>query len=273
MPPDTATSTRSPGAIMSNSSMALAHLVAAELEEVLGAEVGVVAADVDDRRLAAHAALHAAPPEMTGRISTTSSSASTASPGTSVSPRMTSTDSRLSSSRPRSLATRHRAGDLELAAGVAQEDLHRRHHCRVPGRADRAPDGQPPGQARSCGGAAHGLRRVGSSRCPICSASPGFSVALRRRARTRCRSLCARRRRPRLTTATQNQPAASCRGRPLLTPRRCRKPRARARAPLPTCRHASDPPDLDDGAALAALAAAQQEGEQHTSDGRDHRRR
>jgi hypothetical protein len=35
---------------MSNSSMALAVLVAAQPQEVLGAEVGVVAADVDDRR-------------------------------------------------------------------------------------------------------------------------------------------------------------------------------------------------------------------------------
>src|SRR5690606_2761961 len=77
----------------------LGDLVAAEAQEVLDAEVGVVAADVDDGRAAADGALHAAPPEITGLISTTSSSSSTPSPGTKVSPLITSTDSRFSSSR------------------------------------------------------------------------------------------------------------------------------------------------------------------------------
>src|SRR5690606_959457 len=89
----------------------LLHLVAAEPQEVLGAEVRVRASDVDDRPVTAHAALHrgatsagvgsgpTAPPEMTGRISIRSSSSSLVSPGT-ISPlRMTSTDSRFSSSR------------------------------------------------------------------------------------------------------------------------------------------------------------------------------
>src|SRR4029078_13449292 len=83
----------------------LLGLVPAQAEEVLGAEVGVVAPDVDDGRLAAHPALHVAPPEMTGRISTTSAPPSTASPGMRVPSLMTSTGSRLSSRRLRSAAT------------------------------------------------------------------------------------------------------------------------------------------------------------------------
>src|SRR5690606_26185548 len=75
----------------------LGHLVAAEAEEVLGAEVGVVPADVDDRGLAADGALHAAPPEITGLISITSSSARTPSPGARGSARVTKAHSRFSS--------------------------------------------------------------------------------------------------------------------------------------------------------------------------------
>ena len=44
-------------------------LFLAVVQEVITAERGVVTAHVDHRRLAAHAALHVAPPEMTGRIS------------------------------------------------------------------------------------------------------------------------------------------------------------------------------------------------------------
>src|SRR5690606_14289086 len=79
-----------------------AHLLPAVVDEVGRAEVGVVAPDADDRRPAAHPALHDAPPEITGRISTSSSSSRTASPGTSSPPRITSTVSRWTSSRPRS---------------------------------------------------------------------------------------------------------------------------------------------------------------------------
>ncbi len=58
----------------------LDHLAPAQLQEVLGAEVGVVSGQVDDRRSAAGAALrtggdHQTPPEITGRISTVSSAA------------------------------------------------------------------------------------------------------------------------------------------------------------------------------------------------------
>src|SRR5690606_12316466 len=83
----------------------LGDLVTAEPQEVLAAEVGVVAAQVDDGLAPADGALHEAPPEITGRISTVSSSDSTASPATRVSPRTTSTDSRLRSSWRRSLVT------------------------------------------------------------------------------------------------------------------------------------------------------------------------
>ncbi len=61
LPPDTATSTRSPGSSMRCEWIARAHLLVAVVHEVLLAERGVVAADVDDRRPLAHAALHDAP--------------------------------------------------------------------------------------------------------------------------------------------------------------------------------------------------------------------
>src|SRR5690606_15028834 len=76
----------------------LGHLVAAQLQEVVDAEVCVVTTDVDDSRLTTDATLHREPPEITGRISTSSSSSRRASPGTRVPPRITSTDSRLRSS-------------------------------------------------------------------------------------------------------------------------------------------------------------------------------
>src|SRR5262245_10095676 len=74
-----------------------AHLLLAMAEEVFATECGVVAAHVHDRRLTTHAALHAAPPEITGRISTASASSIRASRVTSSSPTMTSTDSGFSS--------------------------------------------------------------------------------------------------------------------------------------------------------------------------------
>src|SRR5688500_3713881 len=87
----------------------LCHLIAAQFEEVLGTELGVVPSDVDDRRLAAHGALHCAhpetarpetaPPEITGRTSTLESSAINASPGTNVPSTITRWDSRLRPSR------------------------------------------------------------------------------------------------------------------------------------------------------------------------------
>ena len=80
----------------------LAHVV----QEALAAERRVVPAHVDDRWGLAAAALHrVAPPEITGRISTVSASASSASRVTRVSPQITSTDSGLISSRPRRAPT------------------------------------------------------------------------------------------------------------------------------------------------------------------------
>ena len=79
MPPDTATNTRSSRCDHLEVVDRLDHLAAAELHEVLGTEVGVVPRQVDDRRTPTGSALrtgghHHAPPEITGRISTTSSS-------------------------------------------------------------------------------------------------------------------------------------------------------------------------------------------------------
>src|SRR6266536_3539062 len=82
-----------------------ADLLGAVLHEVVTAERGVVPADIEHRRRPADAALHVAPPEVTGRISTTSVSDSRASRVTSVSPWMTSTDSGLTSSRSSSAET------------------------------------------------------------------------------------------------------------------------------------------------------------------------
>ena len=59
LPPDTATSTRSPGSSISCVVDRPAHLLLAVVEEVVAAERGVVAADVDDRRApCSTAALH-----------------------------------------------------------------------------------------------------------------------------------------------------------------------------------------------------------------------
>src|SRR5262249_54534894 len=78
------------------------HLVVHELEEVLLAEVGVVAAHVDDGRTTAGPALHRPkPPEITGRTSISSASSSMASPGTRVPLRITNTVSRWMSRRCR----------------------------------------------------------------------------------------------------------------------------------------------------------------------------
>ena len=94
----------------------LDHLPPAQLVQVLDAEVGVVARQVDDRRLTAHPALRcctcrdraddslartvsSTPPLMTGRTSTASASSSRVSPGTSVPLRITRWASRSSPSR------------------------------------------------------------------------------------------------------------------------------------------------------------------------------
>ena len=62
LPPDTATSARSSGCEHVEVLDGAGHLVAAQPQEVLRAEVGVVAPDVDDRRLLAHGALHCRTP-------------------------------------------------------------------------------------------------------------------------------------------------------------------------------------------------------------------
>ena len=103
------------------------HLVAAQPQEVLGAEVGVVAPDVDDRRLLAHGALHAAPPEMTGRISTVSASCEQGVAG----------HEGVADDHEHRLAVHveaieervhpHRAVHLQLARRVAQQHPHRRY--------------------------------------------------------------------------------------------------------------------------------------------------
>src|SRR5665213_358110 len=75
-------------------------LLSAVAEEARAAIPGVVAAHLDDGRLATTTALHLAPPDMTGLISTTSSSCRCSSCVASVSLRMTITDSgTMSSSR------------------------------------------------------------------------------------------------------------------------------------------------------------------------------
>ncbi len=70
-------------------------LLAAVVEETVGAEAGVVPAHLDDGGLAADPALHVAPPEMTGRTSTVEPSGTVASPVTKVPSTMTRTASRL----------------------------------------------------------------------------------------------------------------------------------------------------------------------------------
>src|SRR5829696_7570528 len=74
------------------------HLLTAVMQEAVAAERGIVAAHVDHRRFPTPAALHEAPPDTTGRISTTSASASRSSRVTSVSLRITRTDSGTTSS-------------------------------------------------------------------------------------------------------------------------------------------------------------------------------
>lgn len=58
----------------------LDDLSTAQLEEMLSAKIRIVSREIDDGRFPAHSAFHAAPPEMTGRISTTSSAAKRESP-------------------------------------------------------------------------------------------------------------------------------------------------------------------------------------------------
>ena len=113
-----------------------ADLLTAVAEEAVGAEARVVPADVDHRGLAAAPALHAAPPETTGRISTTSSSRSRSSWVASVSLRITSTDSGMTRGRAGAADVAGR-GNVELAPRVAQDDPHddaKRTGARVKGR-------------------------------------------------------------------------------------------------------------------------------------------
>src|SRR5499433_525446 len=87
----------------------LADLVTEELEEVRGAERGVVAAQLEDGRLPALAALHrepALPPDMTGRSSIVSPSRTTWSAVTRSSPQITRTVSGMMSSSRRMSLTR-----------------------------------------------------------------------------------------------------------------------------------------------------------------------
>src|SRR5439155_22408554 len=87
----------------------LADLVAEELEEVRRTERGVVAPELEDRRLAALAALHrerARPPDITGRSSMVSPSRTTWSAVTRSSPQITSTVSGMMSSSRRMSFTR-----------------------------------------------------------------------------------------------------------------------------------------------------------------------
>lgn len=58
----------------------LDDLSSAQLEKVLCAKIRIVSGEIDDCRFPAHSAFHAAPPEMTGRISTMSSAAKRESP-------------------------------------------------------------------------------------------------------------------------------------------------------------------------------------------------
>src|SRR5882757_8095405 len=66
---------------------------------MVAAVVRVLSPHVDHCGTTTHTALHAAPPEITGRISMVCASSSMASPGTSSSPWITNTDSRLRSRR------------------------------------------------------------------------------------------------------------------------------------------------------------------------------
>ena len=125
---------------------------------------------------------------MTGRISTASSSASSASPGTSVSPRITSTDSRLRSRRSSSATTADRA---------RRPRAHGAGCAAAPSRAHQA-------TARATTG------RVAPARSVMTMVSPGRSSSLTttgscsRRATLRI-SLA----QPASTTATDSPPAGA----------------------------------------------------------------
>ena len=105
--------------------MALAHLLAARAEEALGAEVGVVAADVDDRRAAADVGTSRAAPrdhgpdlDLVGVVQAARRRRRGCRRG---SPAPTRGSGRVCRA---GRATRHRARDRQLATGVAEPDLH-----------------------------------------------------------------------------------------------------------------------------------------------------
>ena len=89
-------------------------------------KAGVVAPDVDDRRLAAAPALHRAPPEITGRISTTSSSPRALRRG-STKRVVADHEHRLRDhvEVPQELLHGARGRKFELATRVAEHDFHR----------------------------------------------------------------------------------------------------------------------------------------------------
>ncbi len=124
LPPDTATSTRSPGSIIEKSLIALAtwsrqrRRKCSAQKLALWRRMSMTAGALQTR------ALHAAPPEMTGRISTTSLSSSEHVAGHE---RVAADDEHRLAVELEALEERvdaDRSVDLELALGVAEEDLH-----------------------------------------------------------------------------------------------------------------------------------------------------
>src|SRR5262249_1205011 len=116
----------------------LAHLVAEELEEIRGAERGVVASGLARARLPALATLHRGsaplPPDITGRSSIVASSRTTWSAVTRSSPQITSTVSgRMSSSRRMSLTRR------PPATATSRRGLRKMTFMRMPAMASSIP--------------------------------------------------------------------------------------------------------------------------------------
>ena len=153
LPPDTATSTRSPGAQHVELVDRLGHLVAAHPQEVLGAVVGVLAPDVDDRRPAAHPALH-----RTSRSAARDDGADLDDVvvgrggrrrGRASSPRITSTDSRLTSRRCSSATTVVGPRHLDLAASGCAGAPSRLERAERFALARRCRGSRPPRPARS----------------------------------------------------------------------------------------------------------------------------
>ena len=127
LPPDTATSTRSSRREHVEVLDGLAHLLAAVARGSAprrswrcGGGTSMTAGPRHTRHFTRHL------PEMTGRISTSSASASSASPGTRVSLRMTSTDSRLMSSVRQQRRHAHGPRSPRVRRRVPERDLHGR---------------------------------------------------------------------------------------------------------------------------------------------------